>query len=257
MSILIKTEEEIEKMRVAGRLASEALDFIAPYVEPGITTDEINQLSHDYMVDVQGAVPATLNYRGYPKSLCTSVNHVVCHGIPGPKKLKKGDIVNLDIALIKDGYYGDNSRMYCLDGASVKAKRICKIALECMNLGIEKVKPGARLGDIGQAIQQYAEKNNCSVVREYCGHGVGKNFHEDPQVLHYGKAGTGPELFPGMIFTIEPMINLGKRHVKLLNDDWTVVTKDRSLSAQWEHTVLVTKTGYEILTLSGNNHSAA
>lgn len=182
--------------------------------------------------------------------MCTSVNHVVCHGIPGPKKLKKGDIVNLDVALIKDGYYGDNSRMYQVGETSIKAKRICQIAYDCMMLGIEQVKPGARLGDIGHAIQQYAEGNHCSVVREYCGHGLGKNFHEEPQVLHYGKPGTGVELVPGMVFTIEPMINLGKRQVKLLPDNWTVVTKDHSLSAQWEHTLLVTETGYEILTRS-------
>ena len=250
MTIHIKTSEEIEKMRVAGRLASEALDFIGPYVQPGVTTEEIDRLCHNYMVDVQGAIPATLNYRGFPKSMCTSVNHVVCHGIPGPKKLKKGDIVNLDVALIKDGYYGDNSRMYQVGETSIKAKRICQIAYDCMMLGIEQVKPGARLGDIGHTIQQYAEGNHCSVVREYCGHGLGKNFHEEPQVLHYGKPGTGVELLPGMVFTIEPMINLGKRQVKLLPDNWTVVTKDHSLSAQWEHTLLVTETGYEILTRS-------
>ncbi|HBA34387.1 MAG TPA: type I methionyl aminopeptidase [Gammaproteobacteria bacterium] len=250
MTIHIKTSEEIEKMRVAGRLAAEALDFIGPHVQPGVTTEEIDQLCHNYMVDVQGAIPATLNYRGFPKSMCTSVNHVVCHGIPGPKKLKKGDIVNLDVALIKDGYYGDNSRMYQVGETSIKAKRICQIAYDCMMLGIEQVKPGARLGDIGHAIQQYAEGNHCSVVREYCGHGLGKNFHEEPQVLHYGKPGTGVELVPGMVFTIEPMINLGKRQVKLLPDNWTVVTKDHSLSAQWEHTLLVTETGYEILTRS-------
>ncbi len=250
MTIHIKTSEEIEKMRVAGRLAAETLDFIGPHVQPGVTTEEIDQLCHNYMVDVQGAIPATLNYRGFPKSMCTSVNHVVCHGIPGPKKLKKGDIVNLDVALIKDGYYGDNSRMYQVGETSIKAKRICQIAYDCMMLGIEQVKPGARLGDIGHAIQQYAEGNHCSVVREYCGHGLGKNFHEEPQVLHYGKPGTGVELVPGMVFTIEPMINLGKRQVKLLPDNWTVVTKDHSLSAQWEHTLLVTETGYEILTRS-------
>lgn len=250
MTIHIKTSEEIEKMRVAGRLAAEALDFIGPHVQPGVTTEEIDQLCHNYMVDVQGAIPATLNYRGFPKSMCTSVNHVVCHGIPGPKKLKKGDIVNLDVALIKDGYYGDNSRMYQVGETSIKAKRICQIAYDCMMLGIEQVKPGARLGDIGHTIQQYAEGNHCSVVREYCGHGLGKNFHEEPQVLHYGKPGTGVELVPGMVFTIEPMINLGKRQVKLLPDNWTVVTKDHSLSAQWEHTLLVTETGYEILTRS-------
>ena len=250
MTIHIKTSEEIEKMRVAGRLTSEALDFIGPYVQPGVTTEEIDRLCHNYMVDVQGAIPATLNYRGFPKSMCTSVNHVVCHGIPGPKKLKKGDIVNLDVALIKDDYYGDNSRMYQVGETSIKAKRICQIAYDCMMLGIEQVKPGVRLGDIGYAIQQYAEGNHCSVVREYCGHGLGKNFHEEPQVLHYGKPGTGVELLPGMVFTIEPMINLGKRQVKLLPDNWTVVTKDHSLSAQWEHTLLVTETGYEILTRS-------
>jgi methionyl aminopeptidase len=249
MSITIKTEAEIEKMRIAGRLAAEVLEMIEPHVVPGITTNELNNICHDYIVNVQKAIPAPLNYRGFPKSICTSVNQQVCHGIPGEKKLKSGDIINIDITVIKDDYHGDTSKMFCIGEVSPHAKRLVKITQESMYLGIQQVKPGATLGDIGQAIQRHAESNRYSIVREFCGHGIGKAFHEDPQVLHYGKAGTGEVLQPGMIFTIEPMVNLGKRHVKILADGWTVVTKDRSLSAQWEHTVLVTADGYEILTL--------
>ena len=250
MSVTIKTPEEIGKMRVAGRLAAQVLDMIGPYIEPGVTTETLDKICHDYMVDVQQVVPAPLNYHGFPKSICTSVNHQVCHGIPGPRELKKGDIVNVDITVIKDGFHGDTSRMFIVGEASILAKRIVRIAQECLNLGIEMVRPGIRLGDIGAAIQRHAEMQHCSVVREYCGHGIGRAFHEEPQVLHYGQAGTGLVLEPGMTFTIEPMINSGKRHVKVLPDGWTVVTKDRSLSAQWEHTILVTDDGHEILTLS-------
>lgn len=249
VKITYKTPAEIEKMRVAGRLAAEVLDMIGPYVQEGITTDELDRICHDYMVNVQNVVPAPLNYRGFPKSICTSVNHVVCHGIPGPKKLKQGDVVNIDITVIKDGYHGDTSRMFQIGTPPVAAQRVCRIAYECLCIGIRTVRPGLHLGDIGHAIQQHAEAHHCSVVREYCGHGIGRDFHEDPQVLHYGKPGDGVPLVPGMTFTIEPMINAGKRHVKRLPDGWTVVTKDHSVSAQWEHTVLVTPTGYEILTL--------
>ncbi|KAA3627259.1 MAG: type I methionyl aminopeptidase [Proteobacteria bacterium] len=250
MSVTIKTPEEIGKMRAAGRLAAQVLDMIGPYIEPGVTTEALDQICHDYMVDVQRVVPAPLNYHGFPKSICTSVNHQVCHGIPGPRELKKGDIINVDITVIKDGFHGDTSRMFIVGEASILAKRVVRIARECLNLGIEMVRPGVRLGDIGAAIQRHAETQHCSVVREYCGHGIGRAFHEEPQVLHYGQAGTGLVLEPGMTFTIEPMINSGKRHVKVLPDGWTVVTKDRSLSAQWEHTILVTDDGHEILTLS-------
>ena len=250
MSITIKTPEEIEKMRVAGRLAAQVLDMITPHVREGATTEELDRICHDYIVNEQQAVPAPLNYRGFPKSICTSVNHVVCHGIPGPKKLKKGDVLNIDVTVIKDGYHGDTSRMYYVGEPPVIARRVSEIARECLWIGIEQVRPGTRLGDIGHAIQQHAESRRCSVVREYCGHGIGSQFHEDPQVLHYGKAGTGEPLVPGMTFTIEPMINAGKRHTKLLPDGWTVVTKDHSISAQWEHTLLVTDSGYEVLTLS-------
>ena len=249
MAVTIKTPEEIEKMRVAGRLAAEVLEMIEPHVKPGVTTDELDRICHDYIVNEQGAIPAPLNYHGFPRSICTSVNHQVCHGIPGDKKLKKGDIVNIDITVIKDGYHGDTSKMFYVGEPSIQARRLVETAYECMVTGIRMVRPGVRLGDIGHAIQQLAESRNFSVVREYCGHGIGKQFHEDPQVLHYGKPGTGLELEPGMTFTIEPMINAGKRHVKLLGDGWTVVTKDRSLSAQWEHTILVTPEGYEVLTL--------
>lgn len=248
MSIIIKTAEDIQKMRVAGHLAAEQLKMIAPYIKPGVTTDELNDICHAYTVNVQQAIPAPLNYHGFPRSICTSVNHQVCHGIPSDKKLKKGDIINIDVTVIKDGYHGDTSKMFFVGEPSVLARRVCDISHECMKIGIEMVKPGLHLGDIGHAIQKYAEAKNCSVVREYCGHGIGTTFHEEPQVLHYGEAGTGIILEPGMIFTIEPMINAGKRQVKLLKDRWTVVTKDRSLSAQWEHTILVTDDGHEVLT---------
>jgi methionyl aminopeptidase len=248
MSIIIKTAEDIEKMRVAGHLAADQLRMIAPHIQPGVTTDELNDICHDYTVNVQDATPAPLNYHGFPKSICTSVNHQVCHGIPSDKKLKKGDIVNIDVTVIKDGYHGDTSKMFFVGEPSVLARRVCDISHECMKIGIELVKPGIHLGEIGHAIQKYAEAKNCSVVREYCGHGIGTTFHEEPQVLHYGESGTGIILEPGMIFTIEPMINAGKRQVKLLKDKWTVVTKDRSLSAQWEHTILVTDDGHEVLT---------
>ncbi|GAB4359498.1 MAG: type I methionyl aminopeptidase [Gammaproteobacteria bacterium] len=238
-------------MRVAGRLTAEVLDMIGDYVQPGVTTEELDRICHDYIVNVQKAIPAPLNYHGFPKSICTSVNHQVCHGIPGPKKLKKGDIVNIDVTVIKDGYHGDASRMFAVGEVSVLAKRVMRISRECLDLGIEMVRPGVRLGDIGHRIQQHAEANHCSVVHEYCGHGIGRAFHEEPQVLHYGEPGTGMKLVAGMTFTIEPMINAGKRQVKVLPDGWTVVTKDRSLSAQWEHTLLVTEDGVEILTLSG------
>ncbi len=249
MGIMIKSSEEIEKMRVAGRLAAEVLYMIEPHVEPGVTTQQLNDVCHDFMVNQQQVVPAPLNYRGFPRSICTSVNHVVCHGIPAHKKLKNGDIINIDITVIKDDYHGDTSRMFMVGKPTVQGQRISRIAYECMKIGIEMIRPGVRLGDIGYAIQQHAEKQNCSVVREYCGHGIGKIFHEDPQVLHYGKPDTGLMLEAGMTFTVEPMINLGKRMVKLLPDDWTVVTKDHSLSAQWEHTNLVTESGFEVLTL--------
>ncbi len=261
MAITIKNEQDIEKMRIAGRLAAEVLDFITPHVKPGITTEALDKLCHDYMVDVQKTVPAPLNYAPpghapYPKSICTSVNHQICHGVPGPKVLKSGDIVNIDITVIKDGYHGDTSRMFCVGEPSIQARRLCEITYECMWLGIAKVKPGATLGDIGHTIQSYAEKNGYSVVREFCGHGIGKKFHEDPQVLHYGRPGAGLKLQAGMIFTIEPMINAGKRDIKQLNDGWTIVTKDHSLSAQWEHTVLVTESGYEVLTVSAGTPAA-
>jgi len=256
MSIAIKTSGQIEGMRVAGRLAAEVLDFIEPHVRPGVTTAALDRLCHDYIVDVQGAIPAPLNYAPpgytpYPKSICTSINHQVCHGVPGEKRLKGGDILNIDITVIKDGWHGDTSRMFLLGAdASILARRLCKVTYECLWRGIAQVRPGGRLGDIGHAIQRHAEANGFSVVREFCGHGIGARFHEEPQVLHYGQSGTGAELRAGMIFTIEPMINAGKAAVSELPDGWTIVTKDRSLSAQWEHTVLVTETGFEVLTLS-------
>lgn len=261
MSVTIKTPDEIEKMRIAGRLGSEVLDYITPFVKPGVTTAEVDRLCHDYMVNVQGCIPAPLNYAPpgyspYPKSICTSINHQVCHGVPGDKVLKKGDIVNLDITVIKDGYHGDTSRMFLVGGdnnCSILARRLCQITYECLWLGIAQVKPGAHLGDIGHVIQKHAEGNGFSVVREFCGHGIGAKFHEDPQVLHYGKPGTGLELKPGMIFTIEPMINAGKAAISELPDGWTIVTRDRSLSAQWEHMILVTETGVEVLTLSSGS----
>jgi len=250
MKVSIKTPDEIEKMRVAGRLAAEVLEMIEEHVVAGISTAELDRICHDYIVNTQHAIPAPLNYKGFPKSICTSVNHVICHGIPSEKKiLKNGDIINIDITVIKDGYHGDTSKMFFIGPPSIAAERLCKITQECMYKGIKLVKPGARLGDIGEVIQKHAESNYYSVVREYCGHGIGAVFHEEPQVMHYGKAGTGLVLKEGMTFTIEPMINQGKRHCKLLPDEWTVVTKDHKLSAQWEHTILVTAEGFEILTL--------
>ncbi|MRR50186.1 MAG: type I methionyl aminopeptidase [Rhodocyclaceae bacterium] len=256
MSITLKTPEDIEKLRIAGRLAGEVLDYVAPFVVPGVTTAALDKLCHDYMVDVQGCVPAPLNYAPpgyapYPKSICASVNHQVCHGVPNERPLKKGDIVNLDITTIKDGWHGDTSRMFVVgNDTTILAKRLCHVTLECLWVGISQVRPGAHLGDIGAAIQRHAEKNGFSVVREFCGHGIGRKFHEEPQVLHYGKAGTGVILEPGMVFTIEPMINAGKAAISELPDGWTIVTKDRSLSAQWEHTIAVTESGCEVLTLS-------
>jgi methionyl aminopeptidase len=248
MGIVLKSNEEIEQMRVAGRLAGEVLRMVAPHVRPGVTTGELDELCHAYITEEQDAIPAPLNYRGFPRSICTSVNNVICHGIPGDKRLKDGDIVNIDITVIKDGWHGDTSKMFLVGSPSVKGRRICDIAYQSMVTGIEMVKPGIRLGDIGHAIQRYAEGQGGSVVREYCGHGIGRGFHEDPQVLHYGRPGTGEVLVPGMVFTIEPMINLGRRETRLLPDGWTVVTRDRSLSAQWEHTVAVTEDGHDVLT---------
>ncbi|MEQ8233419.1 MAG: type I methionyl aminopeptidase [Gammaproteobacteria bacterium] len=248
MPVSIKSGAEIEAMRTAGRLAAEVLEMIAPQVRAGVTTLELDRICHEYIVDQQQAIPAPLNYHGFPKSICTSVNHVVCHGIPAERRLRNGDIVNIDITVIKDGFHGDTSKMFIVGDASIKARRLCETAYECLRTGIDMVRPGVRLGDIGAAIQALAEGRNYSIVREYCGHGIGRQFHEEPQVLHYGSPGTGLELRPGMTFTIEPMINAGKRHVKLLPDQWTVVTKDRSLSAQWEHTILVTESGREVLT---------
>jgi len=255
MAIQIKTPEEIDKMRIAGRLAAEVLDFIEPHVAPGVTTGELDRLCHDYMRNVQGTVPAPLNYapagyKPFPKAICTSVNHQVCHGIPGERVLKNGDILNIDITVIKDGFHGDTSRMFYAGEPSIQARRLCEVTFECMWLGIKSVRSGGYLGDIGAAIQRHAESNGYSVVREFCGHGIGRHFHEEPQVLHYGRAGTGPRLESGMIFTVEPMVNAGRAAIRELADGWTIVTKDHSLSAQWEHTVLVTDSGYEILTLS-------
>ena len=249
MAVTIKTAEEIEKMRVAGRLAAEVLEMIGPHVQAGVTTDELDRICHDYIVNVQKAIPAPLNYHGFPRSICTSVNHQVCHGIPGGKVLKNGDIINIDITVSKDGFHGDTSKMFYIGQPSVLARRVTEVAHSALWKGIDIVRPGATLGDIGHAIQNHVESEGFSVVREYCGHGIGREFHEDPQVLHYGRPGTGMALEPGMTFTIEPMINAGKRHTKVLKDGWTVVTKDHSLSAQWEHTVLVTETGYQVLTL--------
>ncbi len=256
MSIHIKNADDIAQMRVACRLASEVLDYITPFVKPGVTTGELDRLCHAYMRDVQGTVPAPLNYAppGYPPfpgAICTSVNDVICHGIPGERVLKSGDAVNLDITVItKEGYYGDTSRMFIAGEGSILAKRLAQITFECMWKGIAQVRPGARLGDIGHVIQVHAEAAGYTVVREYCGHGIGKNFHEDPQILHYGRPGTGMEIQAGMIFTIEPMVNAGKRDIRTMPDHWTVKTRDRSLSAQWEHTILVTETGYDVLTVS-------
>jgi methionyl aminopeptidase len=251
MQVTIKSPAEQDQMRVAGRLAADVLDMIGPYIVPGITTEEINARCHEFIVNEQKAIPAPLNYRGFPKSVCTSVNHVVCHGIPSPeKRLKQGDIINVDVTVIKDGWHGDTSRMYTVGKIAPATQRLIDITHEAMWVGIRQIRPGVRLGDLGAAIQQFVEPQHLSIVREYCGHGIGRIFHEDPQVLHYGERGRGFELVPGMTFTVEPMVNAGKRHVRLLPDGWTVITKDHSLSAQWEHTVLVTDTGYEVLTLS-------
>ncbi len=249
MTVSIKTPDDIAKMRIAGRLAAQVLEMIEEHVQVGVTTDELNTLCHDYIVNVQKAIPAPLNYNGFPKSICTSVNHVVCHGIPNDKPLKDGDIINIDITVIKDGYFGDTSKMYLVGNTPEWANRLCQVTQECLYKGIEIVRPGTRLGDIGEVIQKHAESNGYSVVREYCGHGIGTVFHEEPQILHYGKAGTGLELKEGMTFTIEPMINLGKKETRLLGDGWTAITKDRKLTAQWEHTLVVTADGYEIFTL--------
>jgi methionyl aminopeptidase len=255
MAVSIKSPQEIEKMRVAGRLAAEVLDFITPHVKAGVTTDELDRLCHEFITQEQKAIPAPLNYappgyQPYPKSICTSVNHVVCHGVPGDKKLRASDVINIDVTVIKDGFHGDTSRMYYVGAPSIQARRLCDVTYECLWRGIEQVRPGAQLGDIGHAIQALAEASGYSVVREFCGHGIGRKFHEDPQILHYGRSGVGMRLEPGMTFTIEPMINAGKPDIRQLADGWTVVTKDHSLSAQWEHTVLVTPTGYEVLTVS-------
>ena len=258
MSITIHNADGIAKMRIAGRLGSEVLDYITPFVVHGVTTDELDKLCHDYIVNVQQAIPAPLNYAPdghtpYPKSICTSVNHVICHGVPGDKVLKNGDTINIDITVIKDGYHGDTSRMFHVGEVSIQARRLSELTYQAMWLGINQVRPDATLGDIGYAIQSFAEKNGFSVVREFCGHGIGKVFHTEPQVLHYGRPGMGLRLKAGMIFTIEPMINAGKRDIKQMPDGWTIVTKDRSLSAQWEHTILVTETGYEVMTLSAGS----
>lgn len=249
MSHTLKTPAEIEKMRVAGRLAADVLTMIGEHVKEGVSTEALDTLCHDYIVNVQQAIPAPLGYNGFPKSICTSINHVVCHGIPGKKTLKNGDIINIDVTVIKDGYHGDTSKMFFVGPACVKARHIVQVAHECLWIGIEAVKPGVRLGDIGHAIQMHAEKNRCSVVRDYCGHGIGLVFHEEPQVLHYGTPGTGLALEEGMTFTIEPMVNIGQYATRLLPDQWTVVTRDHSLSAQWEHTLAVTADGVEVLTL--------
>ena len=261
MPVSIKTPEEIEKMRVAGRLGAEVLDFITPYVKPGVSTEELDHLCHDYMVKVQNTIPAPLHYAPpghvpYPKSICTSINHQVCHGVPADRKLKNGDIVNIDVTVIKDGWHGDTSRMFFVGEPSIQARRLVQVTFEAMWAGITAVRPGIQLGDIGHRIQKHAEGNGYSVVREFCGHGIGQKFHEDPQVLHYGKPGTGLVLQPGMTFTIEPMINAGRKDIRQLADGWTIVTKDHSLSAQWEHTVLVSETGYEVLTLSAGSPPA-
>lgn len=250
MAITIKSADEIAAMRVAGRLAAEVLQMIAPHVRPGVSTGELDRICHEYIVDVQQAIPANVGYRGFPKAICTSVNNVICHGIPSDAKvLKDGDIINIDVTVIKDGWHGDTSRMYFVGEPSVLARRLVAVTREAMFRGIRMIRPGARLGDIGHAIQSYVESERFSVVREYCGHGIGRVYHEDPQVLHYGSPGTGVELKPGMTFTVEPMVNAGARHTRVLPDGWTVVTRDRSLSAQWEHTCLVTDSGVELLTV--------
>ncbi len=249
MTVSIKTPDDIAKMRIAGRLAAQVLEMIGEHVQIGVTTDELNTICHDYIVNVQKAIPAPLNYNGFPKSICTSINHVVCHGIPNDKPLKDGDIINIDVTVIKDGYFGDTSKMFSVGKTSEWAERLSRVTQECMYKAIEIVRPGTRLGDIGEIIQKHAESNGYSVVREYCGHGIGTVFHEEPQILHYGRAGTGLELKEGMTFTIEPMINLGKKETRLLGDGWTAITKDRKLTAQWEHTMVVTADGYEVFTL--------
>ena len=253
MAVTIKTPEEIALMRESGRLAAEVLEMIEPHVHAGVSTGELDRICHDYIVNVQDAIPAPLNYNGFPKSICTSVNHVICHGIPADSKtLKDGDIINIDITVIKNGFHGDTSKMFLIGEVPPHAQRLVKTTQEALYLAIDMVKPGVRLGDIGHAIQQYAENRHYSVVREYCGHGIGRIFHEEPQVLHYGKPNTGLELQKGMTFTIEPMINAGSRYTRLSKKDgWTVTTKDRRLSAQWEHTLAVTGDGCEILTLRG------
>jgi methionyl aminopeptidase len=258
MTITIKTAADVEGMRVAGRLASEVLDLLTAHVKPGVSTEQLDRIAHGHIVNVQQAIPAPLNYAPpgytpYPKSICTSINHQVCHGIPNDRPLKNGDIVNIDVTVIKNGWHGDTSRMFVVGEGSIAAKRLCQMTYDAMWKGIVKVRPGIRLGDIGHTIQTFAESNGFSVVREFCGHGIGQKFHEEPQVLHYGRPGTLEELVPGMMFTIEPMINAGKREIREMGDGWTIVTKDRSLSAQWEHTVLVTDTGYEVMTLSAGS----
>ena len=255
MKDYIKTSDEIKKMRVAGKLASDVLMMIRDYVKPGISTGELDRICHDYIVDIQKAIPAPLNYKGFPKSICTSVNHQICHGIPSDsKKLKNGDIINIDVTVIKDGYHGDTSRMFMVGKTSTLSNRLCDITRKSMIEGIKAIRPGATVGDIGEAIQVYAESNNYSVVREYCGHGIGKVYHEDPQILHYGKFGRGIEIQEGMCFTIEPMINQGSKYTKVLSDGWTVETKDGRNSAQWEHTLAVTSSGVEILTKRSEEH---
>ncbi len=250
MTVQPKTPEQIAAMREAGRLAGEVLAMIEPHIRAGVTTEELDRICHDYMVEEQKVVPACLGYKGFPKSVCTSVNHVICHGIPSPQKvLKDGDIVNVDVTVIKDGFHGDTSRMFYVGQPSVMARRLCEVAHEAMWRGIRAVRPGATLGDLGHAIQSYIEAERFSVVREYCGHGIGRRFHEEPSILHYGRPGDGMPLVPGLTFTVEPMVNAGARHTRLLPDGWTVITKDRSLSAQWEHTIVVTDTGFEVLTL--------
>jgi methionine aminopeptidase type I len=250
--VIIKTAEQLAGMRIAGKLAADVLVMLTEHINVGVSTDTLDRLAYDYIVNTQKAIPACLNYKGFPRSICTSINHQVCHGIPGDKKLADGDIVNIDVTVIKDGYFGDTSMMFEIGKPTVRGSRICRIAHECLWIGIDLVKPGATLGDIGYAIQKHAESNHCSVVREYCGHGVGIEFHEEPHVMHYGRKGEGLVLTPGMTFTIEPMINLGKKDIKVLPDGWTVVTRDRTLSAQWEHTLAVSETGVEILTLRTN-----
>jgi methionyl aminopeptidase len=261
MPVALKSSADIAKMRLAGRLAAEVLDFVTPFVKPGVTTGKLNDLCHEYMVKVQGTTPAPLHYappgyKPFPKSICTSVNHQVCHGIPGDRVLKGGDILNVDVTVIKDDFHGDSSRMYYVGEPSIQARRLAEITYECMWLGIEQIRAGAQLGDLGAAIQSHAEAHGYSVVREFCGHGIGRKFHEDPQILHYGKPGTGLRLEAGMTFTVEPMINAGKPGIRELADGWTIVTKDHSLSAQWEHTLLVTETGYEVLTTSAGTPAA-